>query len=31
MMVLLRGPLQLDEIIGAQPKSALDLRLDRFL
>jgi thioredoxin 2 len=31
MMILLRGPLQLDEIIGAQPKSALDLRLDRFL
>jgi thioredoxin 2 len=30
-MILKRGPLQLDEILGALPKAALDVRLSRFL
>lgn len=30
-MVLLRGPLQLDQMVGALPKAALEARLDRFV
>ena len=31
MMVLLRGPLELDQMVGAMPKEALDSRLERFI
>jgi len=30
-MLLLRGPLQLDQMVGALPKAALEARLDRFV
>jgi len=30
-LVLLRGPLQLDQMVGALPKAAIDARLDRFV
>ncbi len=30
-MLLLRGPLQLDQLVGALPKAALEARLDRFV
>ncbi|MBN1770529.1 MAG: thioredoxin TrxC [Deltaproteobacteria bacterium] len=30
-LLLLRGPLQLDQMVGALPKAALEARLDRFV
>jgi thioredoxin 2 len=30
-MLLLRGPLQLDQMVGALPKAAIEARLDRFV